>query len=838
MRAVFARSNKCLWGGLLATTLVVAGMSAPTARAADAGAKKAVEKAAKTETRAKKARAALSDAKEAVERARARLEEANSALQNARGERAAAAERAKKTLEKAVKKWKAAVKKAKADAKNYRQHEHFARQQANDASREIARAERKKSREALKDLEAVRQILRRKKEAVAEAKAAREKAEGKEATKKRAKAVKEAKKEVAEARKLVQKKRKTMREAAKRLIEDSLTSDEAGLKELAASETLEEKTLAIREAEIRLLALKAEKAEGKEAEKVRKKLYKKRALKAMEAKGWAKRRRSTAAQLHNRTSEAAKIAKRMVDAAKDKGLKRALNAFIKKEKETQAIARERIAKEKEAAASFVHEVYRWRAKAIGGLAPLSPEQWDAEKARHLLVRAGFGGTPKKVEKLAKMGLYDAVDHFVKYYRRPTDAPPLRIRPILPKDPLVGKVRGWAQRQVKRDSINGRQLREVRRWWLKRMVQTPRPLQEKLTLFWHGHFATQNSKVDNSYTMYKQNRMFREHAAGNFGALLQGIVHDPAMIRYLDNHTNVKGHPNENLGREIMQLFSMGPYQGYGEKDVREASRALTGYSFDHETGQFRYHGDKHDHGKKTIFGKTGKWTGDDLVERILKQPATSRFVARKLFAYFAHENPSGETVEKLASVLRARDYELEPMLKNLFLSKAFYSEKSMGSRIKSPVQLVVGTLRDLGVKKVTNAGMLDSAVQEMGQKLFEPPDVKGWRRGRAWISASRMFKRYNQVGKLIKSVPRPGQRGIDVLGFVKRGGCESPKKIVDYLAEACLVKPLSEKSRKKLVGFLEGLPPRPKWEEHNAAVKKKLRGALILLTSLPEFQMS
>ena len=155
----------------------------------------------------------------------------------------------------------------------------------------------------------------------------------------------------------------------------------------------------------------------------------------------------------------------------------------------------------------------------------------------------------------------------------------------------------------RPSINAAQLDQLRRWWLQRMVSSSRPLQEKLTLFWHGHFATQNSTVNDSYTMFKQNELFREHAAGNFGALLNGLIHDPAMIRYLDNNSNVKEHPNENLAREILELFSMGAYQGYDEKDVREAARALTGYTIDRQHGQFRYDATKHDTGEKTIFGK-------------------------------------------------------------------------------------------------------------------------------------------------------------------------------------------------------------------------------------------
>jgi uncharacterized protein (DUF1800 family) len=384
-----------------------------------------------------------------------------------------------------------------------------------------------------------------------------------------------------------------------------------------------------------------------------------------------------------------------------------------------------------------------------------------------------------------------------------------------------------------------QFGQLRQWWLKRMVESPRPLQEKLTLFWHGHFATQYSVVQNSYTTYRQNQLFREHAAGNFGGLLSGLVHDPAMIRYLDNNTNVKGHANENLAREIMELFAMGVDQGYTEKDIREGARALTGYNLDHHTGQFRFVASQHDDGPKTIFGKTGNFTGDDLVTLILEQPSTARFLAGKLFRYFAHEGPSPETIDQLASVLRRNQYELGPMLKNLFLSEAFYSEQAMGTQIKSPVQLVVGTLRDLGVKRVADAGMLDSAVRSMGQEIFEPPDVKGWRYGRPWVNTNRIFLRYNTTAELIRSVPRPGnRRGVDVVGLLAGTGCCTAAEVVDYLAKQCLARPLTADKRKELIDFLGELPPPTQWSSRPAQLNERLQGLLVLMTSMPEYQLT
>ena len=196
---------------------------------------------------------------------------------------------------------------------------------------------------------------------------------------------------------------------------------------------------------------------------------------------------------------------------------------------------------------------------------------------------------------------------------------------------------------------------------------------------------------------------------------------------------------------------------------------------------------------------------------ILEQPATSRFIARRLFEYFACLNPEEETVDRLATVLRRHNYELEPMLRNLFLSEEFYSERVTGCQIKSPVELVVGTLRDLGVDQVTNYSALEGAIRQMGQQLLEPPDVKGWRYGRTWISSSRLFVRYNSVAELINSVPQPGGKGVDGVAILEASGCKTSAELVDYLAKRCLMKPLTQDKRTELIDFLGELPQKTNW---------------------------
>jgi hypothetical protein len=265
---------------------------------------------------------------------------------------------------------------------------------------------------------------------------------------------------------------------------------------------------------------------------------------------------------------------------------------------------------------------------------------------------------------------------------------------------------------------------------------------------------------------------------------------------------------------------------------------LTGYTYDNNTGQFRVALDKHDEGEKTIFGQKGNWTGDDLVTLILQQPPTARFVAGKAFEFFAYRNPSGETIEQLASVLRANQHELAPMLKNLFLSEEFYSDRAVGAQIKSPVELVVGLLRDLGVQELSNYAEVDGMIQEMGQELFEPPDVKGWRYGRSWISANRVLMRYNAAAKLVQAAPQPGQSGVDLVGILERGGCQSSTDAVDLFTKTCFARPLNEQHRKKLIDYLGPLPPPPEWAKQRDEINNRLRTLLILMISTPEYQMT
>ncbi len=476
------------------------------------------------------------------------------------------------------------------------------------------------------------------------------------------------------------------------------------------------------------------------------------------------------------------------------------------------------------------------------LTPLLAGAWDSAKARHLLARAGFGGTPQEVEKLRALGADRAVASLVEYARQPAlDLPP-PAPPGPPEAVNLSKLSFEERQKVQQARRREQQqhIARVRQWWAERMLKSPRPLEEKLTLFWHGHFASEYRTVQNGRAMLAQNELFRTHAAGNFGKLLHAVVHDPAMLRYLDNNRNARGRPNENLAREIMELFTMGVDQGYTEADIKEGARALTGHTFDPRTWEYRYNARAHDGGAKTIFGQTGKFDGDQFVDLILEQPATARFIAKKLFVFFVHDDPAPAVIDRLAVVLRANDYELAPMLTELFRSEEFYSTRSLGTQIKSPVQLAVGTARALGVRDIEPQFVV-TAAQSLGQELFGPPNVKGWDGGRAWVNSNTVVARANFPALFLNRVaPAKARTAVkfDAIAYLGGAKADTPDAVVDYFARALFAVPLRAETRKGLAAFLGPLPPRPAWAGRKAELNARLNALLVLMMGLPEYQLT
>ena len=365
--------------------------------------------------------------------------------------------------------------------------------------------------------------------------------------------------------------------------------------------------------------------------------------------------------------------------------------------------------------------------------------WNWEKARHLLFRAGFGGKPEEIETVLDKGLSTALEDLLSGPPRPLPTPKW-----LAEDQQINprEIRRLGEEEKKMlQRLNRQHTNELQAGWVEFMMQAPTPadmLHEKMAFFWHSHFATSEQKVKATPFLYNQLQLFHEHALGNFGDLLRAIIRDPAMLRYLDNDQNHKGQPNENLSRELMELFALGT-GNYTEQDIREGARALTGYSI--EPYQFRFRRFQHDNGSKTIFGRTGKFNGDDFVNLILEQPACAEFIARKLWVYFASENPPATVIKTLAGKFWESKYDVKTVLREIFNHPEFYATAVMGTQIKSPIQLVVGTARTLGLT-VNSSEFYSRMLLMMGQVPYFPPNVKGWPGGRAWIDTSRLVTRY------------------------------------------------------------------------------------------------
>ncbi len=430
------------------------------------------------------------------------------------------------------------------------------------------------------------------------------------------------------------------------------------------------------------------------------------------------------------------------------------------------------------------------------LSPISAADWNYDRAAHLLERAGFGGTPSDVEKLAAMTPGEAVDALIEYESIDTSTLPQfkpsgiyphghkfrSLQEAVPKALITGKAFGIKATHEGplqyQPAINEfytllwsehMEMQRAALWWAERMLQTPRPMEEKLTLFWHDHFATSQSKIMNYELMMAHIETLRQHANRNFRDMLVAVAQDPAMLIWLDNRENVKGKPNENFAREVMELFTMGEGHGYSEEDIREMARAFTGWTMKpietvDDKAEFVDDPKLHDDGEKTFLGRTGKFNGYDAINIILEQPSTATFVSGKLYKYFVREDIDPGVNKQLAKHLVASNYELKPLLKRILLSKDFYSSRSVGTQIKSPVHFLVSTCRKLDLKRMPGIpDYVETTGTQLGQLLFYPPNVAGWPGDRSWINPATLLSRGNYVHAMLfpdpESYPAPDKIG-------------------------------------------------------------------------------
>jgi uncharacterized protein (DUF1800 family) len=378
-----------------------------------------------------------------------------------------------------------------------------------------------------------------------------------------------------------------------------------------------------------------------------------------------------------------------------------------------------------------------------------------DEARHLLSRATFGATPAEIRSLEALDYAQAVDRLLATWRPQAHTPapgwikegPAELREAQQaanaKKGVDGKPLNPAARPVQE------QARELRNWWVEEMLVTDQPLVERMTLFWHNHFTSSLEKVRYAPAMYRQNELFRREAFGNFGRLLKAVASDPAMLIYLDGVRSVARQPNENFARELLELFTLGEGH-YTEADIKNAARAFTGWSIDRNTGMFRDNEQAHDHGGKTFLGHTGNFTGNDIVAILLQQPRTAELVIEKLWREFVSLKPDPVEVKRLAAVLRNAKYEMKPVLRAMLLSPAFRDPANRGALIKSPIDLVVGSVHLLGLP-VPEKTQLVRMMQGLGQVPFNPPNVKGWAGGEKWITTYTLLLRQQFLRRMIEA---------------------------------------------------------------------------------------
>lgn len=400
-----------------------------------------------------------------------------------------------------------------------------------------------------------------------------------------------------------------------------------------------------------------------------------------------------------------------------------------------------------------------------------------DDARTLLTRTGFGATPAEIADYAPLTRGAAVERLLA--RTTTHADTTPPPPIGEPASLVRPPHGASDDE--RKAFRRAQARDVmalRAWWLHEMLVTRSPLTERMTLFWHGHFATGVQKVRLATLMYRQNATLRANAVGNFGALLHAVARDPAMMIWLDSAQNRRGHPNENFAREAMELFTLGEGH-YGERDVQEAARAFTGWSLDRDALAFVVRPRLHDDGVKTVLGRTGRLDGNDVLDAILGNPRTASFITAELWREFVSPTPDEREVARIAAHFRASGYDIKTVLRDLFTSDAMFADASRGALVKSPVDIVVGSLHTLRIVP-DDMRPYALACAAMGQNLFAPPNVRGWPGGDAWINSGTLLARKQFLARLARA-GNFGMPAAPAAGASMRTAREVPFDAGDWL---------------------------------------------------------
>jgi uncharacterized protein (DUF1800 family) len=438
---------------------------------------------------------------------------------------------------------------------------------------------------------------------------------------------------------------------------------------------------------------------------------------------------------------------------------------------------------------------------LPGQASIPQQMWTRHDAAHLVRRMRLGASQKDIDQAFAAGPAATIDRY------------LTVQAESPE---------FLAREAALFTLANRSgdIADLRAWWAHRLLDSANPLVEKMVLFWHGHFATSNGKVRSLPQMAAQNALFRHHALGSFRDLLHEITRDVAMLVWLDGNANRKRQPNENFARELMELFALG-IGNYTELDIQEAARAFSGWHV--RKGQFWLSRIQLDTTAKTVFGKTGNFDGDDIVELCLEQDAAPRFLATKLLQFFVMPMPTDKTVRELAACIREHNFALRPVLRRLFSSSIFFSAAARVSLIKSPAEFVLGTQRTL--EATVNLRESVHVMGQLGQSLFEPPTVEGWKGGRSWINSATVLGRANfaaelAMGNRFGAIADPAQTAA-------RLGWQEPHEAVTYYIELLLAREVPS-AQSAIASYLA---------RASGPLGDRLRGVLHLLLTLPDYQL-
>ncbi len=374
--------------------------------------------------------------------------------------------------------------------------------------------------------------------------------------------------------------------------------------------------------------------------------------------------------------------------------------------------------------------------------PVQASALTVEEARHLLARTGFAAPINEVETILQLNREQAVARLLGAYQEvATTSPPAFVADGWVNPRTIVRSNEAERMALRRARVA--QAGDLKAWWYREMAATAAPLTEVMTLFWHNHFTSSIRKTRSPVSMYHQNVLLRRHGLGNFADMLRAVARDPAMLAYLDTVRSRADAPNENFARELLELFTLG-VGNYSEDDIKNVARAFTGYSVDPQTGTFLFRPRIHDGGRKTVLGQIGAFDGDNIIEILLAHPRTAETVVEKLWRQFISETPDLNEVERLANIFRGANYEIEPLMQALLTSGAFWAEENRANLIKSPVDLLVGTVRQFDIN-LPQMRLLVLVGGQLGQDIFDPPNVKGWPGGTAWITSETLLLRNDVV---------------------------------------------------------------------------------------------